>query len=198
MRRLNLKNISRAAEAGVHIIAVNHSVDWIPVAHSWFTLDPRADIRAIMARSDKKFTAYAAVPNDYGMPGARISWHQGQSEKGVTFLHRMTGDGPIKCRWGLSDSPSKINTGNSAYAAFGLAWLMGATQIGFVGLDGTSTGYAYGAGRPRGSFDHLADLFASALPQISKRRVRVYNGSPRSVVTAFDRMPPVEAINHLC
>src|SRR3546814_2104226 len=49
--------------AGARVIAVNQAILWLPVAHSWFTLDPDDRVRPLMQRPRDGVTYYAAVPD---------------------------------------------------------------------------------------------------------------------------------------
>ena len=198
VRGLDLAALARATWAGVQVIAVNRAIGWLPATCdgmvSWFTLDPDAAMRMIMGRPVPGVRYYAAVPDDYGQPDARLVRHRAPAEHAITYLRRLTDDGPWQCRYGLSDDGQAIHTGNSAWGGLGVAWHKvrtgGAARIALFGLDGTAEPYAYGQGRPRRSLDHLPDLFASALPQLHERGVQVINGSPESRVTCFGRCSP--------
>lgn len=180
----------QASASGVYILAVNRAIEWLPVAHGWFTVDPSRRNRPLMRQRKEGTTYYAAVPDDYGTPGARISHHRGREEPGVIFLRRTIGVGRWKQCNRLSEEPDRIHTGNSAWGALGLAYLMGAKRIGLLGVDGTQERYAYARERPDFPFDHLPRLFLSAVPQLQARGVQVRNGSPISTIRCFDRENP--------
>ena len=202
-RSLPMGAIASVAAAGVHVISVNAALAWAATsmmpASSWFTLDPDPRTLPLMREpywrreSGPAVDFYAAVPEDYGDPNARVEYHRTEPPPEVTYLHRVAGDGPLSCRYGLSEDPAAIHTGNSAWGALGLAYLMGAQLIAFLGLDGTRSRYAYGSGRP-GCLAHLPELFRSSLPQLNRHRVRVLNGSPASRITCFPCVTPEAAL----
>lgn len=187
--------IVAAAANGVHVIAVNNALVWADSAASWFTLDPDQRALPLMRARRAGVVHYAAVPADYGRPDAQIAYHRIAPPSGVIYLRRLTGPGPLGCRYGLSEDPGAVHTGNSAWGALGLAYLMQAYRVAFVGLDGTRAGYAYGPRRPFRNFAHLPALFASALPQLAARGLEVVNGSPASRVTCFRRVTPQAAVD---
>lgn len=183
---------------GVHIIAINRALNWLPVAHSWFTLDPDDRIRPLMERRRPGVDYYAAVPDDYGRPDAKIAYHRHTPAKGICWLHRIAGDGVLSAKDRLSERRGAIHTGNSVWGGLGLAYLMRPQKVAFVGLDATNEPYAHGGGAPRTRFDHLPQLFASALPQLARRGVKIRNGSRHSRVTCFRRCEPLWALDWLC
>ena len=164
------------------------------LALSWFTLDPDSRMLPTMRQARAGCVYYAAVPPDYGCANALVRYHRIEPPAGVTYLRRLAGEGPLGARYGLSDDASTIHTGNSAYGALGLAYLMGARSVAILGLDGTRDAYAYGPGRPLGDFAHLPALFRSALPQLARAGVTVQNGSPASRIDCFPRLTPQAAV----
>lgn len=201
LRRLHFASLERAARAGAHVIAVNGAIAWLPVAHSWFTLDPDDRVRPLMARPRTGVHYYAAVPADYGRPDAHRRNHRAPAEPGITWLHRVTGDGYLSARATLSEDPGAIHTGNSAWGALGLAYHMCRQvldhRIALLGVDADRGPYAFMSGRPRTPFDHLPALFESALPQLRARCIAVMNGSRRSRVACFTRCEPNAALDWL-
>jgi len=174
----------------VLVVAVNGAIQWLPRADVWFSLDPSATVRALAATPRPGVRYVMAVPDDYGTPVARLRGHREPREPHVTYLRRVNGDGPWNARATLSEDTSAIHTGNSAWGALGYAYHLRPGKVGLLGVDGTSERYAYDTGAPRNQFDHLPDLFASAVPQLAAAGVRVRNGSPASCVTCFPRVSP--------
>lgn len=156
----------------VHIIAVKGAIHALKIAHSWITVDAnrRCRVRQMaqpVRRHGVKY--YAAVPQDYGLPGAARVSHQRPAEPGIHYLERIPGHG-------LAEDNTQIITGNSAFAALGLAYHMGFRRMGLFGVDGTQDLYGTGVGnRPRGDLSGLASLFQSALPQLENRGIEVRN-----------------------
>lgn len=179
---------------GVHIIAVNGAVEWLPRVDSFFSLDPGRRVQQLCRDRREGTRYYLAVPDDFGTYRAKAPVHRNPRIDGVTYLRRVTGDGYKGCAYGLSEDLCEINTGNSAYGALGLAYLMGATHIALLGVDATDSGYAYNHGGPAWSLSHVPGLFATAIPQLERRGIMVVNGSSNSNVRCFPRCTPEEAI----
>lgn len=199
---LDLKLIREAAEAGVWILAVNQSPYWLPVKHAWFSLDPDERILPLLPILDCE--KYMAVPPDYGRPDAKIWYHRNvEIRPDVTYLERVPGTGPMKCRYGMSNDPQKIHTGNSVYGALGLTWHWQSRAVGIVGLDGTRERYAHSRKwnskhrRPRTAFDHLPKLFRSTVEQWKDRGGKVVIGNEKSNVTCFERRSPDNTLRWL-
>lgn len=179
-----------------HVIVVNGALEWCRPADAFFTLDPSEYVRSLVARGgDIDF--YMAVPEDYGTSNAFVQSHRAPAEPYVTYLRRVTGDGVRGACGTLATDPGEIHTGNSAWGALGVAWHLGAERVAFIGLDCTRDPYPYTGGSPRHDFDHVPDLFASAVPQLEARGVTVLNGSPRSMVTCFPRVEAGVALEWL-
>lgn len=173
--------------AHVHIIAVKGAIHGLRRADSWITVDANRRTRqTMMGMFHRKAGTqyYAAVPEDFGQPDARLLWHRAPPEPDIHWLHRVAGIG-------LSQDKSVLHTGNSAFAALGLAFHMGASRIALFGVDGTQEQYGIGPGRPRGSLVHLPALFSSAKAQLSQAGVLVKNAGRLPV---FDRVSTHEAI----
>lgn len=180
--------VAELRAAGVHVIAVNQVLAHIAGADSWFTLDPCRRNAWIPRHPIPGVRYVMAVPDDYGSPRAACRDHRIEEIPGTTYLRRVAGGlfGSLRARPGLSDDPRGVHTGNSAYGALGVAWHMGARMIAFLGLDGGG-GYAFGCGEPR-SLGHIPALFATAVPQLMARGVRVANASTLSRVSCFERV----------
>ena len=171
----------------VHIIAVKGAIHGLRRADSWITVDANRRTRqTMMAVNHRKAETqyYAAVPEDFGRPDARLLWHRAPPESDIHWLHRVPGIG-------LSEDKQTIHTGNSAYAALGLAYHMGASRVVLFGVDGTQAPYGIGPGRPRGSLVHLPALFSSATTQLGQAGILVKNAGR---IPVFDRVKPQSAI----
>lgn len=187
LRCLAERDAARLIDRGVAVIAVNRAILAWPATH-WFTLDPDDRNRPIMAAKPRAATYYAAVPGDYGCRDAARTLHRAPAEPGVTYLRRIEGRGRWKAVPTLSEDQGAIHTGNSAWGALQVAWLMNAKRIGIFGVDGSPNGYARGPGTPY-DLGHLPALFATAVGQIRERGVFVFNASPLSRVICFPRCP---------
>lgn len=175
----------------VHIIAVKGAIEGLGRrAHSWITVDANRKVRMQWMGHLTRVPGvkyYAAVPEDYGTAEARMKWHRPPAEEGIHYLKRITG-------LGLSEDPSIIHTGNSAWAALGLAYHMQAKRIALIGVDGTQEAYGVGKGAPRGDLSHLSALFATAQTQIDRRGASIRNGGK---IDFLPQEKPMEVIKWL-
>lgn len=137
---------------GVPVIAVNGVIEWIERADYWFSLDPSPENLFRMQHPRAGTRYYCACPENVPLPDH------------VRRLHRLTGPGPWSARYRLSHRPDAVHTGNSAWGALGLAYLMGCKRVVLVGVD-ASTGKRCEGGRSL-CLKHLPDLFATALDQV--------------------------------
>lgn len=178
----------------VYIIAVKAAVRSLPRADAWMTVDANLKVRRQqMMRLREGTKYYAAVPEDYGTSTAKLVWHRKPAECGIHWLRRISGG--KEGVYGLATDKSNIHSGNSAYGALGLAFHMGARKIAIFGVDATREPYGLGGyGRPRGELDHLPELFASSLPQLSTAGIEVVLGSLHSRLRCFRRMNAADTI----
>lgn len=197
LAKLSLDRIAECAAAGVHIIAVNLAITWLPVAHSWVTVDPGTRTLPLMASRREGVTYYCAVPDNYGAPDAPVPNHRRPREPGIVYLRRLPNGS------GLAEEPDALATGNSSFGALGLAYHMirlagGGGRVAMIGVDGTEAPYAFEVRRrPTRSLAHLPALFASALPQLQEAEITVFNGSPHSRIGCFRRGGPGAALKWL-
>lgn len=183
----SVEGVDIPTDLPAHIIAVNGAIEWLPRADSFFSLDPSYYVRSLLQKRRDGTVYYVAVPEDYGQPDARVFSHRRPADSGVVYLRRIVGSGLRGACYGLSEEEDAIHTGNSLYGALGLAYLMRPKKIAILGLDGTQRNYAFRRDGPRLSFEHLPDLFASALPQMQACGIEIMNGSMKSLIRCFPR-----------
>lgn len=173
---------------GCKIIAVNGAIDWLPRADFWFTLDMSAENerRARRPRPGVEYVEASESLLPSAIPGVRrLRRVSGRAEepreKGTPewWFWRWS------CVAGLSEDPSAIHTGNSAFGALGFAYHLRPHKIALFGVDGTDE-EKIGGGRTR-ELAHLPMLFASATAQLHNRRITVLNGSLCSRVSCFPK-----------
>lgn len=165
----------------IPVIAVNGAIEWLPRADFWFTLDPSADNIRRMSNQKPGTRYYAAVAASTALPEGvkRLNRYSYVPDKTKEPTHGT----PSWWFWrygcvpGLSYSWPFIHTGNSAYGAVGLAFLMGAKKILLVGVDASDEGRMSG-GHSK-TLCHLPMLFASALPQVNMVSVGGLNSVPQ-------------------
>lgn len=195
VQALDLALVKKAAAAGVHILAINGAIEWLPVAHSWLTLDPSTINQQRMRERRPGVRYYAGVPDDFGHPDARKKIHRYPPPENVTYFRRLMG-WPQGGR-GLTESREVLRSGNSSFGGLGAAYLARPERIALFGVDAALTGYAYKRGRPTGRLWHMDKLFGTATRQLRQAGIQVVNGSPLSAVTRFRRCPPDEAMRWL-
>src|SRR5690606_6212443 len=105
----------------VTVICVNQAIEKSPRADVWFTLDPSPEVQQLMKTQRPGTRYFAAVPGDFGRKRAKCPAHRHGVPEGITYLHRISGKGPQKSKWGMSDSPEAIYSGNSGCGALQLA-----------------------------------------------------------------------------
>ena len=164
--------------AGVTVIAVKRTIEWLPRADYWFTLDPNAAAVRLMLKRRPGVQYVCACDNVTRIPA------------GVTRMERIQAkatDEPADTgsphwwlwRWrgvlGLSETAGRIHTGNSAYGALGFAYLMGFRDALLVGVDGTQDARISDGLQPN-NLSHLPLLFESALGQINVQTLGVMPG----------------------
>ena len=88
----------------------------------------------------------------------------------------------------LCEERDTIQTHNSSYAAFNLAYHMQAKKVLLLGVDANNYNYPENSRGWKISISKIPFLFETALPQIKKRGIEVVNGSLQSRVTCFDNM----------
>lgn len=153
---------------GVTVIAVNGAIDWLgPVADYWFSLD-LSDANLERLHNPVAGVQYcAAVPRDYSRLPDHVRRFHRIAKRGVEPFVPQSPE--WWCwRWSavrtLSEYEDCIHTGNSAWGALGLAYILGAKRVALVGVDADGQPRVEG-GRP-GNLSHLPMLFESALGQI--------------------------------
>lgn len=174
-----------------HIIAVNGASEFLEGAFdSFFTLDPSPENIGRMSKYSSH-DRYCAVDENVMV----------DIPEGVKTLERVSSDivdvRPRHTpywwfrRWGcvrgLSEDPTKIHTGNSAYGALGLAYHWRPKKILLLGLDGTTENRVTDDGPTRYNISHLPYLFTTAVPQLRKAGIKIVNGSSNSQVKCFTR-----------
>lgn len=186
-------NFELLRPTNAYIIAVNDAGKYIPFADAWFTIDPWG-LSGTCQQLPKPFsgTYYAAVPEDFGQPNARIDAHKHAPTQSVKYLRRLQfhtcGNAPQSehLTWGFSDDNSCIHTGNSAYGALNMRYHMHAKKVLLLGVDGTH-GYFYDTKKTTRALTHLPTMFRSATQQLNERNILVINGSPTSKVECFQK-----------
>jgi hypothetical protein len=183
------------------VITINDAGKHINFADAWFTLDPWG-LQGPQLPTGNPCKLYAAVPQDYGTPNARIAQHRATPSAKITYLHRLIShndpsvSSETAYKLGLSDDPSCISTGNSGYGALNLAYHMRPKNIYLLGIDGTNS-YFYEKKTTK-PLTYLPQMFKSSVSQLTKANVKVYNVSPQSVVTCFQKLTPQEFQEKLC
>lgn len=184
-----------AVPSDVHIIAVKDAALRLRRFDTWVTVDPNAKCNVVLGERKQGARYYAAIPEDFGTPEAAKIPHRRVPWADVTYLKRSPVKGVDPVDWRLSEDPSTLTAGNSAFSALNIAYLMGARRVVLVGVDATHAGYGLSLpGRPRGNMDHVPKLFEAACSQLAARNVQVRIAGSGSRITCFTRASPREAL----
>lgn len=146
----------------VLIIGVNGTVEWLPRMDWWFTLDHSKANMERIAHPREGVNYAVAFPDTVPTPPFvhRYARHE---ERGPEPKLQKTAEWYLwrwRCVLGLSHTDGVINSGNSAYGAIGLAYHLGYTDIGLIGVDGSQKERIEG-GKPN-VLTHLPLLIKSA------------------------------------
>lgn len=174
------------APDGVAIFAVKRTIHWLNRADYWFSLDPNEASMECMLNQRPGVRYFCAVDPGDSVPA------------GVTRLERVASRGreprPRACpewwlwRWsgvcGLSETPGKISSGNSAWGALGLAYQLGYRDVLLVGVDGTQEMRRSDRRRPN-NLSHLPILFRSAIGKVRMQTVGRMRGIPTTTLEAW-------------
>jgi hypothetical protein len=195
----SLKSFDMNLLSGIgHIICVNNSYIGVPIYDAWFTLDPWGLSGGQLPKKGNP-KLYAAVPQDFGTPHAKIQSHRINAPKNITYLHRLishnnpTVSSETAYRLGLSEDPGCINTGNSGFGALNLAYHMKPKKILILGMDG-DIGYYYSGSEKNRSLKFLPLMMESTVDQLKKANITVINGSLNSSITCFQKYTPEESV----
>jgi len=149
------------------VIAVNNSVSFLERMDYWFTLDPSPENLELMSNPVPGVQYFAAVTVQKEIPDHVYR----MTRKGLPrtrprsrYSANKTPEHWFK-RWGciakVSDDARYINTGNSAWGALQLAYLLGGKRVLLVGVDGTKELKVDGT-KPN-NLSHLPLLFKGAV-----------------------------------
>lgn len=200
VKDINLDAVKRMKNR--YVIAVNGAGQHVPFANAWFTLDPWGLHGPQLPSKDFAGRLYAAVPDDYGTPAARSLQHRVVPTAKITYLHRLQAHNYTNVSsdtayvLGLSEDQSCISTGNSAYGAMNLAYHMRPKNIYLLGVDGT-IGYFYTDKQKNLPLTYINTLFNSTLPQLKAADIKVFNVSPASKVTCFEKLTATQFHNKI-
>lgn len=193
-RELPLDLVPALRREGAVVLAVNGAGTWLPAFDAWVTVDLSQANRYLLARPRCPGAEYlAAVEPEFGTAAARHPCQREPAPADVTYLVRRVAPG-------LSDDPGVLHSGNSAWGALQVARLAGARRVVLLGVDASPRGERYAFEprwvRPR-QFEHLPDLFRSALPQLAASGCEVVVAGEESRVDCFPRLPVAAALRWL-
>lgn len=184
LRGFDLKRLD--ALEGIKTIAVNSAYYHFRPDY-WCTIDPTCFANIIKAYR----------PSSYKYVGYKEPF------VGVHNLRRFV----IKTRDAVTDENSRlcerkdeIQTHNSGYAAFNLAYHMEAKKVLLLGFDANSGPHFYDdiPSDKHGwetSLSKMPALFRFALPQVAARGMEVMNGCADSLIDAFPRCTIEQGLN---
>ena len=194
-------DLGRLANFKGAVIAVNHSVQFLPRVDFSMTVDPSAEGKpqSWLENLRKDVYYYVAQP-DLERENYHGTYYQ--TLPGVHYLERIV---PTDA-YTLQKDKSRITTGDSSYGALGLAYHFGAKRITILGLDIYGTGHWYDVGRPYNlgwgkGFDayrrRVVKIFAVGARQLRNEGIEVVNGSKDSLIRGFRKVEPLEALSLL-
>jgi len=152
----------------VKTIAVNNAFNLFN-ADYFCTIDPIPQDKTINQNKGYKYVGYKEP-----LPNCHMLKRYVCKESALDFM--------------LCEDKDTIQTHNSSYAAFNLAYHMEAKKVLLLGVDADNYNYPPESKGYAISISKIPFLFDSALPQINKRGIEVVNGSLQSRVNCFDKM----------
>lgn len=164
---------------GAHVLAVKGSIFDIPWADAVFGLDFNG-CRDRLANVQSR--VYWAVRDDHPSP---------LPSKNITFLKRLDGQG-------LSDDPSVIyGGGTSGFGALQVCLHKRAKQIVLFGFDYDGASHAPTEKRRAqnaANWSACAEHFRVFVPYLTEHRVSIFNASPMSAITCFQKVALQDAV----
>lgn len=194
---IDIATVRRMQRDGAFVIAVNGAADVYNFADAWFTLDPWGLDGPQLPKNNFKGKLIAAVPGDFGTPTARNIKHRVTPRGKILFLHRLQShnytmvSSDTAFRLGLSEDRGCVSTGNSGYGALNVAFHMRPKNVYLLGVDGGS-GYFYTNKTTNRPLTYLNTMFTSSVEQLKREQIAVYNVSPKSTVTCFEKITAEE------
>ena len=200
---MSLKHFNLHSLRGLgYIITMNHTGKCVPFADAWITIDPWGLNGPQLPPATFEGKIYAGVSEDYNTKTCKITREYKSIDSRVIFLRRLfRTNHPSQTRahsfyYRLSEDPCCVATGNSAYAALNLAYLLNPKKILLLGVDG-GNGYFFTNQETNESLAGLNALFTSSLRQLESKGITVINGSLNSEVTCFPRYTIDAALSKL-
>lgn len=191
-----------AIPKGDIVFGVNGTAGWVNRLDWWFTLDrDPLNLRRMESPKLNGVRCFAALPDEIPLPEKVIRYKRvaqnPKFNKNIARRRRFQNTPEWwLSRWSavrtLSEIPGSINTGNSLWGALQIAYQFKFKKIILVGLDGDRLPRVEG-GRPN-SLLHLPILFESAIPQLKRSGVQVFNANLKSKITCFPRVTFAEAL----
>lgn len=163
-------------------IAVNKEY-WKFNATYWCTIDP-APLQNIL--DDKTKNTYKYVGYKEAVTGHNI---HNLKRFLINSKDQASSTNSLLC-----EERDIIQTHNSGYAAFNLAYHMEAKKVLLLGVDADNYNCPVNSKGWKISISKIPFLFETALPQIKKRGIEVVNGSPNSKINCFPKMAVEEGL----
>ena len=170
---------------GFTVIAVNGAITWVNRADYFFTLDISKVNRQRLLNQRKGTKYFAAVPVNFGGYRAKTKLMRLTPPNNVQYLKRLTGEGILGSKAGLSEDRDSIHTGNSAYGGLGLAYHFRPEKIVLFGVDADKGKRVEGG--YSSNLEHLPELFNSATEQLKSSGIKIKVANLKSKVTCFER-----------
>lgn len=187
------------------IIAVNHSIEYMPRADFWITVDPmfqgKPQSPMLSMREDCKY--YCAFPDLDKIPENEAIHYT--KVNGVHYLERIVPEDGV---YSLQEDKDKITTGDSCFGALGLAYHFEPKCILMLGIDLYGYGHWYDTSSPYNMHkvpdadfeaykNRLIGYYKTAKKQLDKKKINVINGNTKSRVDCFKKMSPLAAYDYI-
>lgn len=173
-------DLARLADLDAWIVGVNESIFCLPRCDCGVSVD-RVFVSNRHDRLEARIAAGMEMVIALGINGSRYHLD-------AAYLARiLTGK--------LSSKPDAVNTcGTSGYAALNVAYLKRAKKVLLLGYDYSADGghhhqdYEWHKPPKRAHcWEFWAKFYDSTRPQLNAAKIEVFNASPKSVITAFQR-----------
>lgn len=154
------------------VIAVNGAATWLRRFDYWFSLDASQANRSHLCTASARGAQCHIAGEPWLLHAAsmRLAHYWTRVTSLNTYPEPPARYTPEWWLWrlgavrGVNTEPGRINTGNSAWGAVGLAWHLGFRDIALVGVDASDEPRVEGG--KCNSLSHLPLLFASAAPEV--------------------------------
>lgn len=172
------------------IIAINDAWRGFERPNIVFTIDT---VNLRKRFDDCRYKVVIAAPDDYGKPDAKHLCDQKEPNPRWHYMERRLEPGLAKQNYAIHSGE------NSAYGALNFAYHMQPEAIYLFGIDMVDMGsywHDHCDLRPQNGevCRRVPDNFKTTLEQLARAGIKVYNCSPISAITCFEKITPQDGI----